>query len=310
MLLIRVCSGHFPMSPDSRGLYYMLLASFFFALMAVCVKLLARIPVLEVIFIRALISAVLCLWGMQRARVAPLGNNRKLLLFRGFFGALSLAQGFWLIQNIPLAAATTLTHLAPIFTTLIGVWFVKERVTAWQLALFGLSFGGVVLIQGFDYRITVWHLLLGISASFTMGLAYNSVRSLGGREHALVIMFYFPLVCLPLTGLWSLLHWVQPQGSEWLYLLLMGLTTQLGQYYMTLSYQIGRIARVAIVNYTEVLFSIVLGFMLFGEHFNLPTYAGMALVVAGVVLNIALRPRAGSYIAGNRATIHALEKKE
>jgi drug/metabolite transporter (DMT)-like permease len=279
------------MSLDARGLNYMLLASFFFALMAVCVKLLGRIPVLEVIFFRALISALLCLWGLQRAGVAPLGIQRRLLLFRGVAGAISLAQGFWLIQNIPLAAASTLTHLAPIFTTLIGVWFVKEKVTPLQLGFFVLSFVGVVMIQGFDYRITYTDLLLGISASFFTGLAYNSVRSLGGSEHPLVIMFYFPLVCLPVTAVWSLLHWVQPQGIEWLWVLLMGLTTQLGQYFMTLSYQIGPIARVAIVNYTEVLFAIVLGFALFAEHFNLLTYAGMALVVAGVVLNIALRPR-------------------
>ncbi len=267
----------------------MLLASFFFALMAVCVKLLQNIPVLEVIFFRAVISSLLCLFGLWRAGVAPLGNNRSLLVFRGVAGALALAQGFWLIQTIPLAAATTLTHLSPIFTTLIAVWFVKEKVSPLQLGFFVLSFLGVVMIQGFDFRISVWHLLIGISASFCMGLAYNSVRKLGADEHPLVIMFYFPLVCLPFTAVYSYYYWVQPQGWEWLYLLLMGITTQLGQYFMTLSYQIAAVSRVAIVNYTEVLFAIVLGFVLFGENFNLLTYAGMALVVSGVVLNLGFR---------------------
>ena len=111
-------------------------------------------------------------------------------------------------------------------------------------------------------------------------------------EHPLVIMFYFPLVCLPLAGLWSVFNWVQPQGSEWLFLLLMGLTTQAGQYFMTRSYQVAVISKVAIVNYTEVLFAIVLGIVLFAENFNLLTYAGMGLVVAGVVLNIAFKPKA------------------
>lgn len=279
------------MSVDTRGVNYMLLASFFFALMAVCVKLLHGIPVLEVIFFRAVISALLCLWGIWRAGVAPLGNRRMLLLFRGIVGAVALAQGFYLIQTIPLAAASTLTHLSPIFTTLIGIWFVREKVSPLQLAFFALSFAGVVMIQGFDYRITWVHLLLGITTSFTMGLAYNSVRKLGSTEHPLVIMFYFPLVCLPVAGLWSALNWVQPQGIEWLYLLLMGLTTQAGQYFMTRSYQVAVISKVAIVNYTEVLFAIVLGLVLFAENFNLLTYAGMALVAAGVVLNISFRPK-------------------
>jgi len=279
------------MPTDTRSLWYMLLASFFFALMALCVKLLARIPVFEVIFVRALISAGLCLWGLRRARVSPLGKQRLMLFFRGLAGALSLTQGFYLVQTIPLAAASTLTHLAPIFTTLIGVWFVKEKVTPLQITCFVLSFAGVVLIQGFDYRISFGDLLLGIGASLMTGLAYNSVRKLGGTEHPLVIMFWFPLVCLPLTGLWTLFNWVQPQGLEWLWLLLMGLMTQLGQYYMTVSYQLGRIARVAIVNYTEVLFALALGFILFAEHFNILTYAGMALVMVGVVLSMVLGPR-------------------
>ena len=165
----------------------------------------------------------------------------------------------------------------------------KEKVAPRQLLWFVLSFIGIVLMQGFDYRISVWHLLLGISTSFTMGLAYNCVRKLGATEHPLVIIFYFPLVCLPITGLYCLFYWVQPLGTEWLWLLLMGLFTQLGQYFMTRSYQVAAISRVAIVNYTEVVFAIVLGLVLFAENFNLLTYAGMALVVTGVVMNIISR---------------------
>lgn len=206
-------------------------------------------------------------------------------------GALALTQNFYLYQQIPLGAASTLTHLSPIFTTLIGIWFVREKVGPLQLGFFGLSFIGVLLIQGFDYRISSWHLFVGVTASCTMGLAYNCVRKLGATEHPLVIMFYFPLICLPLAGLWSLFNWVQPQGWEWLWLLLMGLTTQLGQYFMTRAYQITVISRVAIINYTEVLFAIVFGLVLFGENFSLLTWAGMGLVAVGVVLNVMFRPR-------------------
>jgi drug/metabolite transporter (DMT)-like permease len=282
------------MSLTRRGVLYMLLASFFFACMAVCVKLLQGIPVLEIIFFRALISAVLCLVGIWRAATPLLGKRKGLLVLRGVAGALALAQGFWLVQNAPLAAATTLTHLSPIFTTLIGMWFVREKVAARQLLWFLLSFAGILLMQGFDYRITPVHLLLGITASLTMGLAYNCVRKLGRTEHPLVIMFYFPLVCLPLAGSYTLFNWVAPQGIEWLWLLLLGLFTQLGQYYMTRSYQVAEISKVAIVNYTEVGFAALLGLLLFGENFNLATYAGMALVVAGVVLSLLTRKRTAS----------------
>jgi drug/metabolite transporter (DMT)-like permease len=279
------------MSATRRGVFYMMLASLFFACMAVCVKVLQRIPVLELIFFRALISASLCLVGIWRARIPAFGNRKGLLILRGFCGALALAQGFWLVQNAPLAAASTLTHLSPIFTTLIGIWFVREKVAPLQLLWFALSFAGIVLMQGFDFRITPLHLLLGITASLTMGLAYNCVRKLGRTEHPLVIIFYFPLICLPLTGFYSLFHWVMPQGEEWLWLLALGGFTQLGQYFMTKSYQVAEISKVAIVNYTEVIFALLIGLLFFGEHFNLLTYAGMALVGAGVVLSMLTRKR-------------------
>jgi drug/metabolite transporter (DMT)-like permease len=279
------------MALHTRGMWYMLLATFFFALMTLLVKLLPGIPVLEIIFFRAVISLTLCLYGFRRAKVSPWGNNKILLMVRGCAGALSLIQGYLLVQQIPLAAATTLTHLSPIFTALIGIWFVREKITPLQFGFFALSFLGVVMIQGFDYRINAGHLLLGLTASLTMGLAYNCVRKLGSTEHPLVIIFYFPLVCFPLSAIWCVLNWVQPQGSEWIYLLLLGLTTQAGQYFMTRAYQVAEISRVAIINYTEILFAIGFGVVLFAENYNLLTYTGMALVTAGVILGMIYRQK-------------------
>jgi drug/metabolite transporter (DMT)-like permease len=96
---------------------------------------------------------------------------------------------------------------------------------------------------------------------------------------------------MPVAGIWCLLFWVQPQGWEWLHLLMVGITSQLAQYYMTRSYQLAEISTVSIVNYTGIIYAIVLGFILFGEGFNLLTYAGMALVLLGVILNVAWKQR-------------------
>jgi len=58
------------------------------------------------------------------------------------------------------------------------------------------------------------------------------------------------------------------------------------QYFMTRSYQLAEISTVSIVNYTGIIYAIVLGYIIFGEGFNLLTYLGMALVIVGVILNI------------------------
>lgn len=269
----------------------MLVATVFFAFMALIARLLNDLPIAEIIFFRALMAALLCFAGVWRLRISPWGHDRIGLMFRGLAGFMSLVQGFWLLHEIPLGAASTLTHLSPIFTTLLGIWLVGEKATPLQFGLCLLSFAGVVLIQGFDYRISLLHLMVGISASFCMGLAYSTVKRLSRSEHPLVIMLYFPLICIPVSAVVMAFNFVWPTPLQWLYLVLLGVTAQVGQYCMTVSYQSAPIARVSIVSYCEVVFSIILGFIIFGENFNLMTYLGMALVAAGVLLNIVLRSK-------------------
>ncbi len=279
------------MSDNLRGVWYMALATFLFALMTVFVKLVPEIPALEIIFFRAIISVTLCYWGLKRARVPIFGNNKPMLILRGIAGVLALTLNFYLIHEIPLATASTLTYLAPISTTLIGIWFVKEKVSPLQFVFFAVSFAGTLVIQGFDARVSFFHLGVGIVTSLFMGIAYNCVRKLSTSEHPLVIIFYFPFVCLPVTGIWCLLFWMQPQGWAWFHLAMVGITSQVAQYYMTRAYQLAEISTVSIVNYTGIIYAIVLGFILFGEGFNLLTYAGMALVLAGVGLNVVFKQK-------------------
>ena len=257
--------------------------------MKVFVKTLAHLPVIEIILFRAIISLVLSGAVLIRQKVPLLGNNKLLLIGRGVTGAIALTMNFYLIQEIPLATASTLTYLAPVFSTLIGVFLVKERVKWIQWIFFALSFGGILVIQGFDSRISVLHLVIGITTSVFMGLAYNFVRKLNTTEHPLVIIFYFPLVLLPIASVWSAIVWVQPVGWDWFYLLMVGLSTQVAQFFMTKAYQQSEISTVSILNYLGILFSLLFGFYLFEEHFNLMTYLGMVLVLSGVILNVVLK---------------------
>lgn len=279
------------MSDSLRGVIFMLLATFVFALMTVFVKLLPNIPVLEIIFFRAIFSVVVCLYSLLKARIPIFGNNKAILIIRGLAGVTALSMNYYLIQVVPLAAASTLTYLAPIFTTILGIFFVKEKVSPLQFLFFALSFSGILVIQGFDNRISLFHLMLGISTSMVMGLAYNCVRKLSTTEHPLVIMFYFPLLCLPVTGLWIVFNLTMPLGREWFYLVMVGLTSQVAQYYLTRAYQIAEIATVSIVNYTSIIYTITLGLIIFGESFNSMTYLGMALVCAGVIINVLYKTR-------------------
>jgi drug/metabolite transporter (DMT)-like permease len=273
----------------SLGVRYMLFAGFVFTLMKVCVKLVPHIPAIEIILFRSLISLVISVYFLKKQNVSLWGNNKLILVFRGVAGAIALITFFSLLQQIPLATASTLQYLAPIFTAILGIFLVKEKVRSWQWLFFAISFAGVVVVQGFDHRISLIHLVMGITASFFMGLAYNFVRMLKDTEHPLVIIFYFPLILIPIAGVWSGLVWVQPVGWDWLVLLLVGLFTQTAQYYMTKSYQKEEVSKVSIINYISIVYALAFGWLIFDETFNLATYLGMGLVLLGVLGNIVFK---------------------
>lgn len=264
----------------------MLLATFLFSCMNVLVKFVSHIPAVEIVFFRCVVSLSMSYVVLKSQGVYLWGNNHRLLIARGLSGAVALVLYFVLLQQIPLATAVTLQFLSPIVTAFLGVLLLGERVRRWQWLFFLISFGGMLVINGFDTRISTVHLLMGIVAAVGSGLAYTIIRKLSQREHPLVIVLYFPLVTMPIVGLYSAFHWVMPQGWDWAFLLGIGTFTQFAQYFMTKAYQAEEVSKVANLKYLSIIYALSFGFIFFDETFNVMTYAGMALVLAGVVLNV------------------------
>ena len=263
----------------------MLLAVCFFALMNVVVKTLPHIPAIEIILFRSVFSFIASYLILKKNSVPVFGNNRKLLVIRGVVGSIGLITFFYTLQNIPLASAVTIQYLGPIFTSILGIFIVKEKVKAKQFLFFAIAFSGVIMIEGFDPRINGLFLVIGITSALFSGLAYNVIRRLKNTEHPLVIVFYFPLVTIPIAGLISMLYWKQPEGWDWAFLFLVGVLSQLAQYFMTLAYQNANLAKVSNLNYLGIIFALGFGYILFEETYNLYTYGGMLLVLTGVSLN-------------------------
>ena len=153
-------------------------------------------------------------------------------MMRGIFGTTALLLFFYTLQNIPLASAVTLQYLSPIFTAIFAAIFLKEKMKMKQWLYFGISFFGVALIKGFDERISLTFMLIGICSAMFSGIAYTCIRQLKDTEHPLVVVLYFPMVSIPIMSVLSYLNWVPPKGSDWLYLLLMGIFTQIAQEYL------------------------------------------------------------------------------
>jgi len=273
------------------GIKYMIASTFFFALMNVGVKFLQSIPAVEIVFIRSLISLVISFVYLKAKNIHPWGNNKKILFIRGLAGAAALILYFTTLQAIPLASAVTIQFLAPIFTTILAIFIVKEKVYAWQWLFFLLSFSGILIIQGVDVRITPLYVIIGLFAAVFAGTAYNMIRKLNVSENPMVIIFYFPLVTIPLTGPYVAMNWVMPVGVEWVIVLLIGLVTQFAQYFMTRAFQMEELSKAASLKYLSIVYALIFGYIIFGETFDWRSYVGIGVVLLGVFLNIWYKQR-------------------
>jgi drug/metabolite transporter (DMT)-like permease len=264
----------------------MFLSTLAFFLANICVKQVAHIPAMETVFFRCTIASVFCLIGLHRAEADWKGTNHTQLILRGVFGTTALFLFFVTLQNIPLASAMTIQYLSPIFTTVIAIFFLGESVAKLQWLFYAFAFGGVLLIERSDPRISPFYLAIGIISAFCSGMAYNLVRSMKGKEHPLTVVLHFQLIGVVVGFISLFFEWRMPFGWDWLYLFLVGVFAQLGQVFLTNALQKERVASVAIINYSGLIYALLAGSILFSEQQSAVSLAGMLLVVFGVLLSV------------------------
>jgi len=160
--------------------------------------------------------------------------------------------------------------------------------------LLGLCMIGVVVVNGVSNEVTMAGILAGLGGALFSAFAYNTIRRLKNLENPNVVVFYFPLITLPLSLMAYLLFdeaWRMPMGIEWFWLLMTGVTTQFGQFFMTRAYQSDKASNVSAISYAGIIWGAGFGVFLFDEKYQWLQYAGMALVLLGMFLNVRINLR-------------------
>lgn len=274
--------------PDkmSKGVVLMFFYILLFSLVQVGVKSLYHIPFFEVIFFRAIISFFLAGGTALSQKISLLGNNKKLLLLRGLFGTLSLTSFFYAIKHVPLASAITIVNIKPLIILLIAFFVLKEKIKPTQWLFFLVSFIGIIVVKGVDLRMNTLGLITVISAAIFAAIAHSIVRMLRETDQPIVILFYFTLVTIPVVGPFTLWHWVTPNFEELIILIAVGLFTHFGQLLLTKAYQSEELSKVSNMNYLGIVFAIIFGYFFFDETYGVSAIVGLALVIAGVIMNL------------------------
>ncbi|TSJ41920.1 DMT family transporter [Fluviicola chungangensis] len=290
-----------------KGISYIILSGMAFFIINFFVKLLGnpdneiiphlqKYPAHELVFFRSLVSFAISAAIIKYRGLPLLGNNRRWLLLRGTAGMLALTIFFFTLHKLPLAIASTLQYLSPIFTVLIASRLFRERVSNIQYFSSLIAFSGVVFIGfngitgGFNSQKTdLFWMGMGILSAVLSGVAYNAISKLKETEETINIVIYFPMLALPLTGIWCLFDFTVPRGVEWLILLIIGVFTQIAQVCMTRAFLSANTAIIAPFQYIGAIYALISGWFVFNEKLETASIIGVCLVVFGVIFGTIFR---------------------
>jgi drug/metabolite transporter (DMT)-like permease len=292
--------SHTQMIRITTGVRHMLVGAFWFSVMSVLVKLAGqRLPSMEIVFFRGILTLAMSYAIVKRARIEPvLGVNRRLLVQRGVLGAAALACFLFSLTHLPLAEATLIQYMNPVFAILVAHWWFGEKTGRGEWLALTASLTGVLLITrpaflfgGAASDIPLWQALIALGGAAFSGSAYATIRQMPAERPEVVVM-YMPLMAVPMSLPFISSNWHAPAWTEWLLLIAIAISTQIAQTSMTKGLQVEKTARATMVGYVQIIFAGAWGAMLFGETITLWTVAGAVIVLAGMLSLVMVRREA------------------
>jgi drug/metabolite transporter (DMT)-like permease len=264
----------------------MLIAAIGFAIMNACAREASRrVPFLEVALGRALVGLVVVVAYAQLRRRPLVVRNRRVMVLRVTSGTLSMILTFFALSRVPLGEASALLNLTPLFVAAIGAIWLGERVSLLVGAALGLGLFGALLVyqpQGFGLGVGG---LAAVGASLTGALAMTSLRRLGSTESAESVVAAFLLTSTIVIGALAFPSLRVPSATDAALMAVGGLTSTVAQIAMTRAYSLDAAARVGGMNYLNIVASLLLSVLFFGEHPGPRALVGIvAIVLSGTLL--------------------------
>lgn len=277
-----------------QGMALMLFSSFVFTAGNAVIRHLSHtLPPVEIVFFRSLFSLAILFPLALQAGPATLRTSRlPLHLARGAIQAVSMMMFFQGVASIPLVEVNALEFTAPLFATIIAVLFFGERLKLRRTLALIVGFIGalVALRPGFD-TISVGHGLI-LGSAFVWAWVLIAIRALSTTESSLTQSVYMGLALTPVSGLAAAFVWVWPSWTELAWLALLTTTATIGQLAYVEAFRRAEMSAVLPLDYSKLIWSAALGFVLFAEIPDLAAIAGGTVIFA-----------AGAYITLREAQI-------
>lgn len=266
---------------NMRGILWIMAAGVVLTVMAAIIKGLgARIPVVEILFLRQVVMSLLLgpriLLHPVRAFATP---NLGLHLLRVGLSVVAMVAGFTAIVHLPMADAVAVSFSKSFFVTIFAMLILHEVVTRQRWIAVALGFIGVIVMvrpspEGLDP-----YAALGLLSAASVGLIMVIIRKLAQREPLTTVLAYQSVGVGVVLAVPAWLNWVPPTLEEWGLLIVVGVLSAIGQSFNFNGFRVGEATAVASADYLRLVYATALGVAIFGEWPTMHALVGAAIIV-------------------------------
>ena len=276
------------MTDKQKGIAFIILSAFCFALMNALVRLAGDVPTIQKSFFRNFIAFI-----FAGAVLITSGNgihykkaDLPLLILRSLMGTIGILGNFYAVDHLNIADASMLNKLSPFFAIIFSFIFLREKPKLTQSIGVIVAFIGSLFIIKPTMNLSEFApALAGLMGGMGAGIAYTAVRALGkkGVKGALIVFFFSGFSCI-VTLPYLLFNYHPMTLMQLLILLMAGLAASGGQFAITSAYSHAPAKEISVFDYTNIVFAAILGFFMFGQLPDVYSFVGYVIICGVSVL--------------------------
>jgi len=262
------------------------LSMFFLAVIAGLVRYITKqgFDPFQIVFLRTVFS-VLWMSPLLLVRGTSLVRTDQFRLYgtRVVISYLSMLAMFHALDLITVGEVTAISFLSPIFGTLFAIFLLGEQVRLRRWIALGVGLIGAAIILRPGTAVFGLGQTFALVSAMAIGLIGPLVKQMTGRDDADRIVFITNLCMVPLSLVPALFVWKTPTLEIWAALAALGLVAVLGHVALVRGYTLTEASLVMTFKFSRLPFSVLIGYLAFGEMIDGPTWLGAAIIFAAAV---------------------------
>jgi len=204
---------------------------------------------------------------------------------------------FSAVKSVGVAEAISISFVAPLVVVFLAWPLLGERITTMRVVAVVVGFAGVLVVIRPGSSVFQWASVLLVASALCYALYQIVIRRLAGLDHPATSIFYSVLLGAILLSVAVPFVWQTPRNwGDWALFLSLGALGGLGHYCVAKAMTYASANLVAPFNYTQMIGSVIVGYLMFAEVPDLYTWLGTGLIVgAGLLVTLQIaRPSARS----------------